>query len=158
MNKKKSSFHYSLWWLDVNILNVNNLKFKFSFLNNIYFLTVSPRYFYFLFLLNSKNLNTLNFYLLDILTFRKINTFHYFVAYQSIFFDFKILVETQFQDKISSISKIYNGALWVERETKEFNEIQYLNLNDTRKLLSNYNYNSDIQYNNFNNIINDLKL
>jgi hypothetical protein len=74
-------------------------------------LQISPKYFYFLFLLNSKNLNTLNFYLLDIVTFKNVNTFNYFVAYQSIFFDFKILIETQFQDQISSISKIYNGAL-----------------------------------------------
>lgn len=158
MNKKKSFLNYSLWWLDVNILNINNLNFKFSFLNNIYFLQLSPKYFYYLFLLNSKNLNTLNFYLLDILVFKKINTLNYFVAYQSIFFDFKILIETQFENKISSLSKIYQGALWIEREVKEFNDLQYFNLQDTRKLLSNYNYNTNLQYNNFNNIINDLKI
>lgn len=85
-----------------------------------------------------------------------INT--YLLAYQSIFFDFKFLIETQFKQRITSVSSIYNGALWIERETKEFNSIQYTNLLDTRKLLSNYNYNTELQYNNFSNIINDLKI
>lgn len=158
MNKKKSFPIYSLWWLDISILNVTNLKFKYSLINNIYFLQIFHKYLFYFFLLNKKNLNTLNFYILDILTYKNINTYQYFIAYQSIFFDFKILVETQFKNKISSISKIYNGALWIERETKEFNLIQYNNLQDTRKLLSNYNYNNELQYNNFNNIINDLKI
>lgn len=115
-------------------------------------------YFYFFFLLNYKNLNSLNFYILDIITYKNINTNYYFLAYQSIFFDFKILVETTFKDSINSLSKIYKGSLWIERETKEFNAIQYNNLTDTRKLLSNYNYNNELQYNNYNNIINDLKI
>ena len=45
-----------------------------------------------------------------------------------------------------------------ERENKEFNNIFFQNLNDTRKLLSNYNYNKNLQYNNFNNIINDINI
>jgi hypothetical protein len=157
MNKKKFLNHY-LWWLDINILNTDNLNFKFSYLNNIYFLQLNYKYYYYFFLLNNKNLNTLNFYVLDILTYKNINTHNYFLSYQSIFYDFKILIETQFKKNISSISTIYSGNLWVERETKEFNNIQYLNLTDSRKLLSNYNYNNSLQYNNFNNIINDLKI
>ena len=109
-------------------------------------------------MLNNKNINTLNFYILDILNYKNVNLNNYFVSYQSIFFDFKLLVETQFEKKISSLSKIYKGALWIERETKEFSLVEYNNLIDSRKLLSNYNYNSNLQYNNFNNIINDLKI
>lgn len=157
MNKKKN-LNSSLWWLDLSILNINSLVFKFSYLNNIYFLQLNHKYYYYFFLLNNKNINTLNFYILDILTFKSVNINNYFLAYQSIFYDFKILIETQFKKNISSISKIYKGVLWVERETKEFNSIQYLNLTDSRKLLSNYNYNNSLQYNNFNNIINDLKI
>lgn len=158
MNKKNFFPNSCLWWLDFNILNVNNTKFKYSLLNNIYFLSISHKFYFYFFLLNSKNLNTLNFYILDILAFRDVNIHNYFVAYQSIFFDFKILIETHFLSRIQSISNIYSGALWIERETREFNSLSYTNIPDSRKLLSNYDYNSNIQYNNFNCIINDLKL
>jgi lipopolysaccharide/colanic/teichoic acid biosynthesis glycosyltransferase len=40
-----------------------------------------------------------------------LNYNNYYLGYQSLFFDFKILIETQFSDNVSSISKIYNGAL-----------------------------------------------
>ena len=99
MNKKKN-FNYYLWWLDTNILNTDNLSFKFSYLNNIYFLQLNHKYYYYFFLLNNKNLNTLNFYILDILTYKNINTHNYFLSYQSIFYDFKILIETQFKKNI----------------------------------------------------------
>ncbi len=158
MNKKNFLLNTSLWWVDFNILNLNALLFKFSKINNIYFLNINYEFFFFFFLLNSKNLNTLNFYILDILTYKTKNINNYFLSYQSVFFDFKILLETNFLNSISSISNIYKGALWVERETKEFNGVQYTNLNDTRKLLLNYNYNNQLQYNNFNHIINDLKI
>ena len=158
MNKKKNFSNYSLWWLDTNILNINNLNFKYSYLNNIFFLKLDSKFYYYFFLLNNKNINTLNFYILDILNYKNINLNNYFVSYQSIFFDFKLLVETQFEKRISSLSKIYKGSLWIERETKEFSSIEYNNLIDSRKLLSNYNYNNNLQYNNFNNIINDLKI
>lgn len=158
MNKKKPFPSYSLWWLDISILNVNNFKFKYSFINNIYFFKLVNKYFYYFFLLNRRNLNTLNFYILDITTYKYLGINTYLLAYQSIFFDFKFLIETQFKHRITSVSSIYNGALWIERETKEFNSIQYTNLLDTRKLLSNYNYNTELQYNNFSNIINDLKI
>lgn len=158
MNKKNSFYNNALWWVDLNILNLDNINFKYSLINNIYYININQNYFYYFFLLNYKNLNSLNFYILDIMTFKSINVNNYYVAYQSIFFDFKILVETKFNNYINSISKIYKGVLWVERETKEFNNIQYINLNDSRKLLLNYNYNYQLQYNNFNNIINDLKI
>ena len=158
MDKKNLFSNNALWWVDINILNINNISFKYSLINNIYYVSLNYNYFYYFFLLNYKNLSTLNFYVLDITTFKSININYYYVAYQSIFFDFKILIETQFKNYIDSISKIYNGCIWPEREAREFNNIQYNNLKDTRKLLLNYNYNSELQYNNFNNIVNDLKI
>lgn len=47
---------------------------------------------------------------------------------------------------------------WIEREIKEFNQINFINLIDSRKLLLNYNYNLNLDYSNYNNIINDLKI
>lgn len=158
MNKEKKFQNYSLWWLDISILNLNNVRFKYSLLSNSYILSISEVYFYFFFLLNKKNLNTLNFYILDILTFNVKGTHSYYVNYQSLFFDFKILIETFFTKHAVSLSKVYFGSLWIERETKEFNQLNYTNLTDTRKLLLNYNYNSSLNYNNYNNILNDLNI
>lgn len=157
MTKKKNLLNYS-WWLDLKILNLNILKFKYSKINNMYLLDIEQKFLYFFFLLNKKNTNTLNFYIVDLTVLDKKTVNEYNIVYQSIFYDFKLLIETTFKKNISSISTIYNGSLWIERETKEFNNIQYTNLLDTRKLLSNYNYNNNLEYNNFNNIINDLKI
>ena len=75
---------------------------------------------------------------------------------KSIFFDYQILIESKIKSNFNSLSSIYSGASWIERELKESNTILYTNLNDSRKLLLNYNLNDSIQYNNYNNIINDL--
>lgn len=149
---------FSLWWLDLCILNSNIINFKYSYNNANYIINLSEIYFYFFFLLNKKNLNTLNFYFLDIMLIKNANISSYYVVYQSYFFDFKLLIETRFSSYIYSLSTLYAGNLWIERETKEFSESQYINLLDSRKLLSNYNYNNDLLYNNYNNILNDLNL
>lgn len=149
---------YSLWWLDICILNSNIINFKYSYNNTNYILNLSEIYFYFFFLLNKKNLNTLNFYFLDIMLIKNANNLNYYATYQSYFFDFKLLIETKFSKYITSISTLYSGILWVEREVREFSQSQYINLVDSRKLLSNYNYNNELLYNNYNNIINDLNL
>ena len=155
---KKNIMNYLTWWLDFSIINANSINFKYSQINNIYYINIKENFIYFFFLLNKHNVNSLNFYNLDITNYKLINNYKYFIAYQSIFFDFKILLDTTIFKNIKSISTINKGSLWLERENKEFSSIQYLNLNDSRKLLSNYNYNDAINYNQFNNIINDLKI
>lgn len=158
MIKTNNFKNYSLWWLDICILNSNIINFKYSYNNTNYILNLSEIYFYFFFLLNKKNLNTLNFYFLDIMLIKNANNLNYYAIYQSYFFDFKLLIETKFSKYITSVSTLYSGILWVEREVKEFSQSQYINLIDSRKLLSNYNYNNELLYNNYNNIINDLNL
>lgn len=158
MNKKKINSNISLWWLDFSVLNLNSLQFKYSLINNIYILDINKNFFSCFFLINKKNITSLNFYTLDILNYKSMGINNYYLSYQSIFFDFKILIETKFTKNLNSISTIYNSCVWLERETKEFSKINYTNLIDTRKLLSNYNYNYNLQYNNYNNIINDLKI
>jgi Ni,Fe-hydrogenase III component G len=69
-----------------------------------------------------------------------------------------LLLNINVANNILSISKIYFGNTWVERELKEFNNIYFIGLIDNRKLLSNYNYNNKLNYNQFNSIINDLKI
>lgn len=72
--------------------------------------------------------------------------------------DFKILTKILFYNNLQSISQIYCGNTWVEREIREFYNILFFNLLDSRKLLSNYNYNHNLEYNQFNNIIYDINI
>lgn len=154
---KKNPLNLS-WWLDLKILNINTLTFSYSKINNIYSIKLNENYLFFYFLLNKKNTTSLNFYITDLTTFNNKNINTYLIVYQSVYYDYKLLIQTIYKSKISSISSIYSGSLWIERETKEFNSVQYINLLDSRKLLSNYNYNNSLEYNNYNNIINDLKI
>lgn len=154
---KKNPLNLS-WWLDLKILSLNSLMFQYSKINNIYSLNLKENYLFFYFLLNKKNTNSLNFYITDLTTICNKLINNYIIVYQSIYYDFKLLIDVSYKTKITSISSIYNGALWIERETKELNSLQYNNLLDSRKLLSNYNFNKNLEYNNYNNIINDLKI
>jgi Ni,Fe-hydrogenase III component G len=155
MNKKTNTFN-NIWWLEFSMLSTNNINFKYYYTNNIFFINLT-NFFYF-FLINKYNtLNTL-FYCVDATINQDKNKKFYYVSYQSFFYDLKILCEIQFKNYLQSLSGIYHSHTWVERELKETNKVFFLNLVDTRKLLSNYNYNSTINYNNYNNIINDIKI
>ena len=47
-------------------------------------------------------------------------------------------------NKLSSISSIFKGSVWIERELKELTNMYFIGLKDTRRLLSDYlqiNYN-----------------
>ena len=154
---KKNPLNLS-WWLELKIINAETLMFQYSKINNMYYLDLKENYLYYFFLLNKKNTSNLNFYITDLTMFNNKTLNTYLIVYQSIFYDYKLLIQTSFKTNIQSLSSIYKGSLWIERETKEFNSINYLNILDSRKLLSNYNYNTTLEYNNFNNIINDLKI
>jgi len=146
----------NIWWLDFSILNFSNIKFKFYYANNIFFLEIKN---YYLFcLLNKKNVNCMLLYNLDSVIVSEKGSNSIYSALQTFFFDIKILINTEFSKSIKSISCIYPSNLWVERELKEFNNVNFINMPDTRKLLSNYNYNNLLVYNNFNNILNDVNI
>jgi hypothetical protein len=98
--------------LDANILSVTSLRFKYSYNSNNFIVNVNKKFLYFFFLVNRKNISTLNFYILDIFSLKNnINKNNYYVGYQSLFYDFKILVESHIINNVSSISKIYSGSL-----------------------------------------------
>lgn len=156
MNKKKNL--NNLWWLDCAILNLQLTNFKYSKINNIFNINIQKNIFFFFFLINKKNLNSYLFYILDSLLINNNNNKTLYISYQSIYFDYKVLIETYIKNEIQSLSHILKGTIWIERELKEFSNIPYSNLLDTRKLLSNYNYNNILSYNNYNNIINDIKI
>lgn len=138
----------------MSILNTSVNSFNYSKNNNIFFFKLNT--FFNFFFINKKNLNSLYFYVLDCSLINFLNINYYYIAYQSFFFDYQILLESKFFKRIASISTIYSGNSWVERELKEKNKFIYINLNDSRKLLLNYTYSNSIEYNNYNHIINDL--
>jgi len=45
--------------------------------------------------------------------------------------------------EVYSLSNIYQGFTWVERETKEFDSITFVGLRDTRRLLTDYTFLTD---------------
>ena len=154
MKKKNKINNSMLWWLDTSILNTSLIFFKYSHSSTIF--TIKLNQILPFFYINKKNLNCLYFYLLDMTIINNYKFNMYYIAFQSIFFDYQILIESKIKSNFNSLSSIYSGASWIERELKESNTILYTNLNDSRKLLLNYNLNDSIQYNNYNNIINDL--
>jgi len=156
LNKKKIIINNNLWWLDYSILNLDNIKFKYFYFSNIFYIKLIN--FFFFFLINKNNLNNIFFYNLDALVYNKNNLNKYYIETQTFFFDLQILIEIKFNNKLQSLSKIYSGNTWIERELKEVNNILFINLLDNRKLLSNYNYNNNLEYNNYNLILNDIKI
>lgn len=158
MIKKRNFTNNSLWWLELHILNTSNTTFQYSKTNNVFFLDVTSSFFFFFFLINKKNLNTAYLHPLDGVILKENGYTQYLLPTQTIFFDFKILISLKTALRLQSISSIYSGNSWVERELKEFNGVNFSNLNDTRKLLLNYNYNTDLQYNQYNTIINDIQI
>jgi len=156
MNKKKIQITNNLWWLDYSILNLNSINFKYFYSNNIF--SIKLKNFYYFFLINKFNINSTYFYNLDATILNKIVNKTYVISSQTFFYDLQLLLNINVVNSVLSISKIYFGNTWVERELKEFNNIYFIGLIDNRKLLSNYNYNSKLNYNQFNSIINDLKI
>jgi Ni,Fe-hydrogenase III component G len=156
MNKKKIQITNNLWWLDYSILNLNSINFKYFYSNNIF--SIKLKNFYYFFLINKFNINSTYFYNLDATILNKITNKTYVVSTQTFFYDLQLLLNINVANNVLSISKIYFGNTWVERELKEFNNIYFIGLIDNRKLLSNYNYNNKLNYNQFNSIINDLKI
>lgn len=140
-----------MWWFEFIFINCN-INFSYN-KNNLINYFNTEQYFLF-FLINKKNVNNLLFYLLDGVITKHI----YYISFQTIFFDYKILLNCFNLTKLLSISNIYKNFSWVERELKEINKIMFIGLKDSRKLLLNYNYNIENQYINYNNIINDIKI
>lgn len=144
------------WWMDYAILNTYTNNFKYNKTNNLYYLSIINSTLFFFFLINKKNINSLLFSNLDAVITNETNRKFYHITLQTFFFDHKILITTSTTTNFYSISSIYSGNIWLEREIKEMSCTNFLNLSDTRKLLLNYNYNTDLVYNNYNQIVNEV--
>jgi len=145
-----------LWWVDFSIILNTPLFFYQKFTNNFY-LKLSEKSYYFYYLISLNHINSFFFYILDLTTIN-LKKKQLVTSTQSIFFDYKVTTTVNSSKDIHSISKLNKGSTWLERENKEMNLVNYINLLDSRKLLLNYNYNQEILYHNFNHIINDISL
>lgn len=143
----------TLWWVDLTIL-LNSCLFLYQQYSNNYYIMLSNKVHYFYYLLTLTNVNSFIFYVLDITTVKD-KLPKVFTTHQSYFFDFQVTTLTPIHNSIVSISQVNQGSAWLERENKELNKVNYTNLLDSRKLLLNYNYNLNVYYTSFNQIIND---
>ena len=134
----------TMWWVDFSIIFNNYLFLNQQYTNNFY-----------LQLLN--HINSFLFYILDSSTVN-LKKNQLIINHQSIFFDYQVTTLTNINKKINSISKLNKGSTWLEREDSELNKTNYTNLADSRKLLLNYNYNLEVSYTGFNQIISDIYL
>lgn len=146
----------TMWWVDFSIIFNNYLFLNQQYTNNFYLqLSTKNHFYYYLLILN--HINSFLFYILDSSTVN-LKKNQLIINHQSIFFDYQVTTLTNINKKINSISKLNKGSTWLEREDKELNKTNYTNLVDSRKLLLNYNYNLEVSYTGFNQIINDIYL
>ena len=129
--------------------NKNNYSLNFEFLNiNFFFFLVLQKY----------NLISVYFFIVDKILYKNKSNHTELIFVNSLKTDIHYFITNKFFKKTKSLSSIFSNCIWIERELRELNEINYITLNDNRKLLLNYNYNNIISYNNYNNIINDLNI
>ncbi len=148
--------HNNLWWIDFSIIFNSCIFLSQEYTNNYYIqLSNKTHIYYYLLILN--HVNSFLFYILDITSF-KLKKPNLINTHQSFFFDFQVTAITKNTNTINSISKINKGCVWLEREDRELNNTNYNNLTDSRKLLLNYNYNSNVSYSGFNQIVSDTYL
>ena len=142
----------------LTVLNLLNLIFKFSinyinFFNklnnfNINILILNTWFYIYIIFLKYNSL----FYkslLIDINTFDynkklflKINTNCIIYNFYLLNFNFKlnIISIASNENKLNSISTLFNNASWIEREISEMFGINFLNKMDSRNLLLDYSY------------------
>ena len=146
----------TMWWVDFSIIFNNYLFLNQQYTNNFYLqLSTKNHFYYYLLILN--HINSFLFYILDSSTVN-LKKNQLIINHQSIFFDYQVTTLTNINKKINSISKLNKGSTWLEREDRELNKTNYTNLADSRKLLLNYNYNLEVSYTGFNQIISDIYL
>lgn len=153
--KKKLINARNLWWIEFFSLQITNVKFTYNHIDNINKLIISNSYINLLFTVLKNSTQTTFFSIVDYSVVSANNKYAVYVA-QSFFKNIKLNIFIDVKNQLLSLTNLYYGNMWIERELKEFSNIYVLNLYDTRKLLLNYDYNTSITYNSFNNIITDI--
>ena len=144
----------AMWWFDTCVLNTNYSSFYYNKIDNYYYITTSPLHIYIYMLINKKHVNSLLFSTVDATLLTEYKLFYYVL--QTFFYDYKIMLFTTYIKNLLTLSTVYTGNTWLERELKEMHNVAFLQLLDTRKLLSNYTYNTKLTYNHYSNIVNEV--
>lgn len=130
------------------IRSLGHLIFNTSTINNINLIECkvdSFCYYWFNTFLKFELTNINFFHDMSLIKYNKLNI-QTFSVISCLFFYSSLLVNTTHQFDISSVSSIFSGSTWVERELSEFNSIFFIGLKDSRRLLSDYlsnNYSDD---------------
>lgn len=127
LNKKDS---YLLSFFTTNIEAKNTLTFTFNY----------TLFYYFIILLKLQFNNII--FPVDMVYFSKINKNNIILSLSSYLTGnyYKLVFNLNEQiNNFISLSNIYSSFIWVERELSEANNINFLNLKDSRRLLSDYN-------------------
>lgn len=144
---------FSLFFVLNNIVykNVSINSFNYS---NIYNIKIK-KYLY-IHLLMLKNIVKSNITLID-MCISKNNYINYYFSDIINNIRFNIFYNINKYSNLVSISNLYSSATWVERELIEFNNIKFIGLKDSRRLLTDYTciYNN-YKDNNYNIIYQDL--
>ena len=156
--KKKFLNNKSLWWLEFTSLNTNVIVFNFDLKNNTTFLTIPSKSYSQFHTILKYSPQSLLFSTLDIALTSPISELKLYHVIQSFFKDIKACIDIKINKNITTTSNLYFGNTWSERELKEFSSINVINLIDTRKLLLNYNYNNELNYNHYNTLILDFNI
>lgn len=129
LNKLNKQSQYILSFFTANIDAKNNLNFTFNY----------NSYYYFILLLKLQFNNL--FFPVDMTYYLKTNSRAVLVGITSYFTNNYLKLMFQLDEQfinLTSISNIYSSFTWVERELSESNDITFLNLKDSRRLLSDY--------------------
>lgn len=133
--------------LSVNSLNIffkNKQKtfFEKNNTNNLALIQIQHNLYRFLYLFKFFLYQNLP-YLLDIFV-TKFTGYYVKLFYIFSFFisDFRVIISSNFQKttKQDSITSLWAGSSWAERESSEFSGVVFNNLNDSRRLLTDYTH------------------
>lgn len=130
LTKFSKKYKYSLFFFTNNIEAKNTLSFNFNY----------GAYYIFIILLKLQYNNI--FFPVDMVYYSKLKTNNLTVNISSYTTNNYYKFLFNFSNKplnLQSISNIYSSFTWVERELSESNNINFLNLKDSRRLLSDYN-------------------
>lgn len=84
------------------------------------------------------DLSSIFFYLSDNFYCKYTNALILQYLFSSYFFNKRLIMFFKVFTDINSISTVYSNSKWLERELREFTNIYFCGLRDTRKLLLNY--------------------
>lgn len=157
MTTKRKFTNKSIWWVEFTTLNFSNNLFFYNKSNNLLSIKTKAKNLYLLSILLKYNLNSYFYCFVDAVVLKKEKSYFTYQVFQTIFQDIKFIILVN-DKKLISLSTIYPGNTWVERELRESTGVNYTGLLDTRKLLLNYTYKTDIEYIQYNSLISDLSL